>query len=210
MLFRSWGNIFHDWVTTILEEGCLSGNLKKVEKEIPFKITLPNLKFPVSGRIDAIVNGMIGLEIKSSFSRFFFGTNGLIASGPKPEYLMQALCYLKAKPELEYFIMLFLARDIGWKMQYRIERKGDAIVVKHFDFKERKDKVREYPEINFGQIVSRWMALEKFLESNQEPPMDFKFKSKYPCNFCVYLTKCYPDKKVANVLPQFDFGQKEG
>ena len=208
----AWGNLFHSWVTDILSEEHLSGKLKSVENEVPFKIALPNLKYPISGRIDAVINGNIGLEIKSSFGAFFFGKDsGLITCGPKPEYILQALCYLKARPDLEYFVMLFLARDIGFKLQYKIERKGDSVLVKHYDIKEKKEKTKEYPEISFGGIVSRWMALEKCLEKNEEPAPDWvRHKSSYPCSWCNYMTMCYPDKKATAILPKYDKGQGEG
>lgn len=207
----AWGNIFHDWAAGILQEECSAGKLTSLETEVAFKIVLPNLKYPISGRIDNVVNGKVGLEIKSSYGAFFFGKDGLMASGPKPEYLMQALCYLKARQDLEYFIMLFLARDIGWKFQYTILRKGDSIEVKHYDMKTKKEETKEYPDINFGSIVSRWMSLEKNLDKNEAPPPDWvRHKSMYPCSWCNYKDMCYPDKKKGGLLPQYDKGQGEG
>ena len=68
----AWGNLFHDWISDLLEKECLKGNIKSVEKEVNFKLKEPRLQNLISGRIDMILNGKIGLEIKSSFGRFFF------------------------------------------------------------------------------------------------------------------------------------------
>jgi len=123
----TWGDMFHDWVTKMLEEECLNGTAIQTlttEKQNSYVYQVEGLRYPVRGRLDNIINKTIALEIKSSFGKFFFGKeNGLLVKGPRDSNLMQTLCYLKALPNIEYAILLYLARDIGFKVQYNVYRR---------------------------------------------------------------------------------------
>jgi len=69
---------------------------------------------------------------------------------------------------------------------------------------------QEYPEINWNKIIDRWGELEKYLDANEAPPMDFKWKSKFPCSWCLYKGLCFEDKLKEKPLPaRYDMGQNE-
>jgi len=185
----AWGNLFHDWATTILEKECLDGRLNKLERKVKFQSKVDGLTYPISGEIDNIVNGSVGLEIKTSYGKFFFSKDGLLNSGPKLMYLMQVLCYLQVRKDLEYFVMLFLARDIGFKVQYNIYRDGTGIKTVRFNRGAKEEK--KYPEITFERIIARWQKLEEHLVAGKEPERDYQYKTKYPCCYCIYHDMCY-------------------
>jgi hypothetical protein len=207
----TWGDMFHDWVTKMLEEECLHGteiHTLTTEKQNSFIFQVPGLQYPVRGRLDNIVNKTVALEIKSSFGKFFFGKdNGLLVKGPRDSDLMQTLCYLKALPNIEYAILLYLARDIGFKVQYNVYRQGDSIITKHWD--RGQMVTQEYPEITWNGITRRWNALELHLSENKEPQPDFKYRSQYPCSYCSYHDLCYSDHPKKQTPAKYDMGQNE-
>jgi len=207
----TWGDMFHDWITEMLQKECLEGNQIasiSTEKSNSYIMQVPGLELPIRGRMDNILNKTIALEIKSSFGKFFFSKEGLMNKGPRDSNLMQTLCYLKARPDIEYAILLFLARDIGFKVQYKIYREGDSIKSYHWDKGETIEK--HYPEITWQKIVDRWAELEKHLSLNTPPMPDFKFRSKYPCCYCTFYDLCYPLHKKAIAPAKYDVGQNEG
>ncbi len=191
----AWGTIFHNWITEILKKECLAGGyLRSLENEVSFALPVAGLTYPVKGRIDNILNKNVILEIKSSFGKFFFARSGLIAVGPRKGSLMQTLCYLKAREDLEYAILLYIARDVGFKMQYNVYRKGNSIIVTHW---EKGQEIRnEYPEITWDAMIERWAELEDYLKNDKEPPRDFQFKTKYPCCYCPFYSMCWTGKQT--------------
>ncbi len=207
----TWGDMFHDWITEMLEKECLEGNTItsiSTEKANSYIMPVSGLEMPIRGRIDNVINKNVALEIKSSFGKFFFSKEGLMNKGPRSSNLMQTLCYLKARPDLEYAILLFLARDIGFKVQYKVYRYGDSIKTFHYDKGQTIEQT--YPEISWQKIIDRWAELERNLILNEEPKPDFRFRSKYPCTYCTYYDMCYPEHKKAKTPAKYDIGQNEG
>ncbi len=203
-----WGVMIHNWTMETIEKHVLSGgDIRSVEKSVKFQMPVEGLTYPVSGEIDGILNRAVGLEIKSSFGKFFFGKNGLFATGPKPEYLMQTLLYMAARPDIEYFILLYIARDIGFKVPYVVMRFGDGVRCRTKDPKTHQDVVLDYPDLTLSGITARWRKLERCLADDTPPAPDFRYKSKYPCCYCSYKEACYPNSTRHKQPPQFDDGE---
>ena len=209
LLKFAWGDMVHDSITEMLKHFCLDGRIKSIKDEVPFRYEIPGLKFPISGRIDNIINENIGLEKKSSFGQFFFSKNGILKTGPKPEYIMQALLYLNSQPQLEFFILFYIARDTGFKKSYFIERvdNGNKAIAKHWEYGELK--TIEYPYISIDAIKERWALLEQHIHSGVPPAPDFKFRSYYPCSGCLYYDMCYPEYPKKPAQSKYDYGQNE-
>lgn len=208
-----WGDLFHEFVTRILEAQCLSGNpmVRSVEKKVKVTTKFSELKYPVSLEIDNVVNKLEMLENKSSFGKSFFGDNGVLKIGPKESWLIQTLIYLRARPDLPKGTIFFIARDIGFQVQCDVFRKDDGLIVEQRVNTELGTvKKFEYPHITMKAIIERWKELESYIEKKEEPPMDFKFRSKWPCSGCLYFDMCFPEHKKAKTPAMFDVGQNEG
>ena len=198
----AWGNLVQGFVENLLKDEILTGRglVKGIQTEVPVKSNFAPLNYPVSGKIDILLDNVLPIEIKSSFGQFFFSKKtGILSCGPKPEHLMQILCYL-ILGKFEKGILLYLARDTGFKVSYEIRVKEGFPTVTDF-----KGNVVEHKNLRFDSIVSRWKDLEFCLERKIEPEPDFKFKSKYPCNYCTYYGLCY-EKPKSEPLAKFDQG----
>lgn len=162
------GNATHDTIAKILAE---SGT--KVLAETSFKVAVPGLLHPVSGRSDfltAIEPGELEVvEAKSSQDAQMFGKIGngwtIRDTGPKEDHVLQVICYLNCIPGLRRGRFLYVARDTGRMLEFVIERDGED----SYSIDGRK-----VPELSWKGIVARWAELESIVKSGVAPAPDYQ------------------------------------
>lgn len=139
--------------------------------EVAFKVTPPGLAYPVSGRVDSLIelNGeTVGVEIKSTYGQGLTNKkSGVKYCGAKPEHLLQIITYLHCTT-LDKFILVYLARDNFYRTQFLLQKApGGGILVNG-----------EVADITFNDIIKRWKVLEEALSTNSIPDRDYFLK--YP------------------------------
>lgn len=208
------GNAIHEWVAD------KANKVYKVTEEYPVVYHPEFMEYPIRGRIDSLVtdspHGNFGIEIKSAYGRGITNKEtGVKYVGPKMSHLMQAFIYLcisklpqedKEKympvddvrsfvlPELDFFMLFYIARDNAYRKQFFIKlMHGDAIIEKvGASLSEEKREALAgrdniltvtdgtqlfiYEYISFREIVRSYMAVERYVSSNTVPPRDFTFE----------------------------------
>lgn len=211
VLQRGFGDAIHTW---------LSEKLKKVEglsftPEVPGKWSVDGLTREVSYRMDglATIDGKKGgLEIKTTQGR---GLEYMIKEGgPKEAHMLQTLDYLGANPELSFFNLVYVARDSGFNVEYRITRESEGLVLAQV-YPSHKALGR-IEGISVEGTNKRRKELEEAVVNKTLPKRDFavflnkdggiqdvrtkggeRYKSDFMCLYCDYAKKCWsmPDAK---------------
>ena len=210
LLKMSWGNIIHEFVGNLLKE-----KVKNLQPEVRLEIQIPGLKYPLSGRVDYIADG-IGIEVKSSFGAFFFNkSTGILYAGARDFQLLQVLCYLKMnRKHFDEFRLLYIARDTGFMTDFDVKLRNTVtngkedcyILTEKYNPKTKLIEKQEYPNLCWSKVVGRWKELEGYLERSEMPPQFCKWRSKYPATYCSYFDICFPDFPKKKQLPQYDKG----
>ena len=182
----NFGNAIHDLVATFLDK---AGH--DVITEVPDRVSIDGLKYPISFRIDNIFidddTQMAGIEVKTSFGR---GIVEIQKSGsPRDSDVNQVVVYMRAVPDIKRFYILYFGRDNGYRCQFIVNR--DVV-----------EKV-------WPTLQSRLESLEVALESNLTPPRDYraaikhgerrkmfqknnvKYKSDWQCDYCKWADMCW-------------------
>lgn len=127
---------------------------------------LPGLTFPITYRLDCLVNdgNELGIvEVKSTMQQVMYSPGwGLKFTGPKVEHLLQCISYIELAPMVKYVSLVYVDRGSGGMLQFNIEKKGKGYTV---DGKPVQD-------ITWEGITSRWKELEVYLKSNEQPPIE--------------------------------------
>lgn len=135
----------------------------KVLSEVGAKVKIDGLENLVSYRVDHLleVEKIIEvLEVKSSQERQMFNpAYGIIRKGPKPDHLLQVICYLNLVPGVSRARLLYIDRSTGGMIEFVITKDGDKYFV--------DDKA--VPELSWLGIVDRWKVLEAALKVKEEP-----------------------------------------
>ena len=177
------------------------------------KVLVDGLTKEVSYRLDGLVssNSQIGgLEIKTTqgealHSKFY----GIKVKGPKLDHLLQVITYFNSFPGLSWFVLFYIARDDGYKLQFDITRDGNKYKVFSLDGKDLSYLIED---VTFNSIVKRWATLEDRLKHKIIPKRDYrvwlkddgtiqdtkqikgeKFKSDWRCGYCSFKTKCWSE-----------------
>jgi len=134
--------------------------------EVAFKVTPPGLVYPVSGRVDSLIelNGeTIGVEIKSTYGQGLTNRKtGVKYAGAKPEHLLQIITYLHCTT-IDKFILVYLARDNFYRTQFLIQKAPCGGVLVN----------GEAADVTFPDIIRRWQALEESLKTDSVPARDY-------------------------------------
>lgn len=138
----------------------------KVLSEVSIKANIPGLKYPISGRVDQLIEiegKLLALEIKSTTDQQMYGTKfykGIIDDGPKPDHLLQVLVYLKTFPGVTGGKLLYIARDTGAMIEFDVTLDGPDHL---------KVNGESVPELNWLGVIERWIELEAALEHKDIP-----------------------------------------
>lgn len=180
--------------------------------EVGTRTIIDPLTKEVSFRMDGLAtqdDGTVGgIEIKTTQGRSLTGKThgvgwGIKYKGPKEDHLLQVISYFNLHRAIKWFVLIYLARDNAYRLEYHITRDGDKYFLNGAEIKD----------LNFEGIKRRWMELEAYIEKNEVPPRDFKvfldsegniqktkttkgvlIKSDWQCLYCPYAEElCWND-----------------
>lgn len=181
--------------------------------EVGGRVLIDGLTKEISYRVDGIVscnNEIGGLEVKSTqeealTSKWF----GIKHKGPKVDHLLQIICYFNSFNGLKWFVLFYIARGTGYKVQFNITRVGDEYKVMSLDGTDFSHLIKG---VKFSDISSRWSELETAVKDQKIPSREFKVwlksdgtiqdtktikgelnKSDWQCLWCPFKTKCWTD-----------------
>jgi len=165
LLNMRMGDATHEALAKILAKAGI-----KAKSEVKGEGFVPGLKNKISYRVDGLceLDGNIEvLEVKSTTDDAMMSSGwGIIDTGPKEDHILQLVCYLNLEPGVKAGRLIYVSRDTGELLEYRIERDGD----KYF----YSGSGAVIPEISFSGIVARWAELEKRLENQEMPEPEFR------------------------------------
>jgi len=131
----------------------------------------------ISGEIDVILcdpserSKLYGVEVKSFYG--YQGTkevcgNKSTQARPKTSQLMQTLIYADQFPELDYFKMIYYARDSANRNEFDITITNDGGV--------RRPTIDGIIDHRFSMedIYSRYRELDEYIEAQVMPPADYE------------------------------------
>jgi hypothetical protein len=155
-----------------------------IEIEKPFKIDI-GLSYPISGRLDLILPGNVGVELKSAYGKAFNMKDG-IKVRPKIDHMLQALTYRKFC-DMDKIITAYFDRGSSYRVEYLIE--SDPI-----DYKLGKDI---FP-LSWAGIEDRWKYVDFHLKTGNPPKAEYSpdlpkdDPNNWRCRYCGYRNECYP------------------
>ena len=168
--------------------------------EIPIVWNINNLEFPMSGRIDKIINiqGRRGIcEWKSTYG---YGVNDIKKNGPKLEALLQARAYLENNViPLDFIILVYIARDsgymYGWFIEFGDDR--DKLMLYHMNSGMTTTYV-----IKFDDTIKALNDVENAVRNDRLPDRDYHAmvntktntltkSSAWQCRYCSHRGICY-------------------
>lgn len=200
-----------DGVHTVVA-GILAKAGIKALAEVGGKFHVATLKRPISYRVDGLheLNGELEvLEVKSVDEDQIIGRGwGIREKGPKADHLLQCICYFNVVPGVRRIRLLYIARDSGEMEEFILEKvSADSYAVL------QGSKILDCP-FSFRGITERWGELERALETNIIPPIEFrvwlneerefmkvkqikgeKFKSQWEALYSPYADMIYKDPK---------------
>lgn len=139
-----------------------------------------NLKFfdkkrNISGEIDLVLSEpdgtLFGVEVKSFYgyqaTRDLIG-NKKVKPAPKTSQLMQTLIYVDQCKDLEYFKMVYYARDSANRTEFDITLVQDG--------EHKRPCINGDIDYRFtmDDIYDRYEILMEYVKSNEPPPRDFE------------------------------------
>ena len=211
-LQASFGNSIHDLILSKLQKS----DKIKITPESAGRVSVEGLEKVVSFRLDGLVNHKGeygGLEIKTMQG---FGLTKMVKDGgPKEHDLLQVISYFETNELIRWFVLLYIARDTAYRLEYHIWRDPKTNSFMLEDVSHSKEP-RPIEGLTFEGIVNRWKELEGYVNSKVIPPRDYKavltkdgrltdkrtkngvdYKTDWRCQYCSYKTKCWtlPDAK---------------
>lgn len=136
--------------------------------ESRFKMSVPGLRLPVSGRVDNLIElggELEVVEVKSSQDNAMFGKGwGIADKGPKEDHILQVIAYLNCVPGLKRARFIYVARDNGGMLEFIVDRSGDSYSVNG----------KPVRELSWAGMVSRWAMLESLVAAKTAPEPDYR------------------------------------
>ncbi len=199
------GDGIHEWVLKKLQK--IRGLI--VMPESGGRVVIDELTKEVSFRVDALVSfdmKLGGFELKTVQGRSF-----QYMDGPKTDHLLQIMSYMGLNPTIDWFSLVYIARDSGFMQEFHITKEGTGNEAKYFYKGVLPIRpIEEIVGVTFQGIVDRWTSLEKFMLEDVVPPRDFKvvfnaegkivndrikagkkYKSDFRCVYCPFKDYCW-------------------
>lgn len=185
-LQAGFGQAIHDWFFAKLK----NHKSLSLDSEIPYKAHVDPLTHEVSWRVDGLITHKGekgGLELKTKQG---YGLQKMIKEGGADKKdIAQVLTYFNLDKELLWYVLVYLARDSGYRAEYHIWRDLEN---KHL-FKIKpitpEGNTRDITEITWQKIQDRWNDLEYHLSNKSIPARDFKVVLKDDGSVVPYRTK---------------------
>ncbi len=203
-LQAGFGNAIHTWVLSKLQKS------KKISltAEAAGRVVVDGLTKEVSFRLDGLVTHrgeLGGLEIKTQQG---YGLQRMIKDGgPKASDILQCLSYFGTNEAINWFGLVYLARDSGFRAEYHIWKEDDKFYIKGL---VPHMLTVEITELTFPGIINEWKKLESHIAADTIPKRDYKvvfaddgrivdsrvkkgykYKSDFRCIYCSYQGKCW-------------------
>lgn len=216
VLQRDFGNAIHDLILNVFKT---SKNFKLLDEQ-GGKVVLDPLTHELSYRIDGIVitpESKGGMELKT-VQGGALSNQKKEGTTPKQDHCLQVADYLHADQSLEWFSLVYLARDSGFHMEYHLWYDDNKLYCQ---------RVLPWAEVvcldwlDYDKVLERRSALELAVKNTTLPPRDFKvvlkddgtitdkrqrnnveYKSDFLCaKYCDWRTKCWsmPDAKEHSI-----------
>jgi hypothetical protein len=205
-LQAAFGQGIHDQILKRLQKS----KRIRITPEASGRLLVDPLTKEISFRLDGLCtyHGEVGgLEIKTQQS---YGLQRMVReNGPKEGDLLQVLSYFGTNPDIQWFDLLYFARDTAFRAEYHVWKDPDtsSFMVKGV-FPETSAK--RIQELNFNGIVNRWQELEQAISTSSLPDRDYRavltkegkftekrtknlvdYKSDWRCTYCSFKTKCW-------------------
>lgn len=139
----------------------------KAISEVGGKVNIPGLLYPISYRVDGVLefdSKTIILEVKSSTYNQIFSDWGVINKGPKEDHLLQVICYLEFVPGADHAVILYVDRADGGMVEFKVSKNKNRYYLNG----------KMLPELSFTGIVDRWKELETYLKDNKTPDPEYR------------------------------------
>jgi hypothetical protein len=212
-LTAEFGNAIHEKIFSLLKKH----PALKVESEVPGKLKVDDLTHEISYRIDGLIThkgekGGAELKTKTGFKL----QHMVKEQGPDWADFAQIVTYFETDKELMWYVLLYVARDSGYRAEYHIYRDyNDGQKLKYISVVPENRNIKDIP-VTFDQLAARWKTLESHLDKKIVPPRDYKvvlkedgtptalrqknkvdYKSDMRCMYCPWLAHCWsqPDAK---------------
>lgn len=190
------GDIIHDNIQTLLTEKGILESFEEAKKKV-----YNGLEFNYF--YDGILNvdgKRYIMEIKTVYANGFRS----IENEPKPEHVLQALCYMLFE-EIDNAIILYIGRDNGYMLQYELrmmvtpEDTWLLVDNKKTDYYAKwLSKIEEFKRLKIqylaGELPDR--DFQMVFKNNGQIADEFqkdgvKYKSDWQCSYCSYKNKCW-------------------
>jgi len=151
----------------------------------------PDLKYPVSGRLDKrmVKDGYrIVAEWKSTYGR---GSDDVQKNGPKEDALLQCICYLEQDIfPVDEVLLMYAGRDTGYLQGFSITKCEQGLKVEWMG----SSKVT-FSALKWDNILLATQELEGYLEQEVPPIKDYGSSSPdksqaWRCSYCNYKALC--------------------
>jgi CRISPR/Cas system-associated exonuclease Cas4 (RecB family) len=169
------------------------GEIETIDEQYPVKIEEPGLEYPISMKLDFVINRRYVLEIKSSYGR------GIVEiqrkQEPKPEHLMQCWLYLHYSIFNELYLVYF-GRDNGYRTEFWLQETTDGVIaydrgfpiespIEKFKYIEHAVRNKEIPDRDYLVAIKNGEIRDKFQKDNK------MYKSAWQCNYCSWRDTCW-------------------
>lgn len=196
------GDAAEDLVGKAIDHARDKGEIVDYDAQVKRRIEIPGLKYPVVVKLDYVVyphgdQQGEGVEVKSMFGR---GIVNIQKTGkPKEDHMVQVYFYLYWT-DRERHRLVYIGRDFGYRTEFLVTRvPGEGIFVNG----------QEYPLPAMSTFVEKFVRIEHYLETGEEPPRDFlaaikngqvvekfshhrvEYKSDWQCRYCPWQTRCW-------------------
>ena len=169
VLYMKVGSILHEHLfKSAWEKAGL-----KIDDEVELNpIKVKQLKYPIHGRLDIIVDNSLLVEIKTTQGKGITNKNfGVKYTGAKIEHILQLSFYKRFYKIDLPAVFIYFGRDNFYRTQIELTEE----------------------KIDWNDVFYRLLDFEKTLEENRPPSPVYDNLDDYPCSWCFYRTKCKQD-----------------
>lgn len=160
----------------------------EVQRELPFKWSIPGTNAFISGRIDYVVNGEI-FELKATDSKTNL-TNIINGGRLKPEQLAQVAIYMMALEKSEATI--YYGYYVSDKLTNIRTLKRDRTFILNIDTYGDIFVDTKYSGYNIADVLKFLNTVTDLINNHEisDRPHNWAARFGSPCNYCVFKSSC--------------------
>jgi hypothetical protein len=189
------GKRAEDIITSWAEWAKERGEIKSYDTQVHYRVHPDGLANPIGLRFDWLIDGEMGVELKTSFGR---GIKEIQKTGyPKEEHMAQVLCYIKLTP-IKMFKLIYFGRDNGYRTEFTITDHEDGLIVNGTLY-----------ELNIDDYIANLVDVELALDAGKKPDRDYQvaikggeirdkfqaanvmYNSDWQCRYCDFRDRCW-------------------